>query len=121
MPQRAHQAIVAVAVWEWIALATGAYQTSSRIALNTGQLGTVHAIVGAGALLAGVGVCFRARLPRSALWLTFASLGLSGVTGWMSSNSRGAIVSHSVFSHMAIAVITAAAVRTSSSWSQPAK
>ena len=44
MPEHRHRVIVAVAVLEWIALATGAFQSSSRIALNVAQLGTEHIV-----------------------------------------------------------------------------
>jgi hypothetical protein len=121
MQQSGHRVIVAIAVWEWIAVATGAFQSSFRIALNVPQLGTAHVVLGAGALIAVLGLCLWATLARTAIWLTFASLALSGATGWIAHASPGCIVWHAVFSHLAVALITAAAVLTSASWSQPAK
>src|ERR1044071_8917899 len=121
MPERGHKFIVAVAVCEWIALAMGAFQTSSRIALNARQLGTAHLVLGLGASVAVLGLCFREGIGRTAFWLPFASLVLSGVTGWISHGSPGLIVVHAALSHLAVALITAAAVLTSASWSQPAK
>jgi hypothetical protein len=44
MSERGHRFIVTVAVWVWIAMATGAFQSSSRIALNVAQLGTEHIV-----------------------------------------------------------------------------
>jgi len=121
MLARAHKVILAVAAWEWITLATGAFETSSRIALNVPKFGTAHSVLAVGALFAVLGLCFWGRLARTALWLTFASLVLSGVTGWFSQASPGRIVWHAVFSHLAVGLATAAAVQTSASWSKPAK
>jgi len=119
--QRAHRFIVAAAAWEWIAVATGAFQSSSRIALNVSRSGSAHLVLGVGALLAVLGLCFGKGPARTARWLSFASLVLSGVTGWISPGSAGRVVGHAVFSHLAVGLITAAAVLTSASWSQPAK
>lgn len=121
MKARSHGLIVAIAVWEWIGIATGAFQTSSRIALNAPQLATVHAVLGLGVLLPALGICLRARIGRSTLWLNFGSLILSGATGWISQGSPARIVSHAVLAHLALALITVAGVVTSVSWSQPAK
>jgi hypothetical protein len=121
MLERAHKVILAIAVSEWITLATGAFETSSRIALNVPKFGTVHVALAVGALFAGFGLCFWGRFARTALWLTFTSLVLSGITGWISHASPGRIVWHAVFSHLAVALATVAAVLTSPSWSQPAK
>jgi heme A synthase len=121
MPQRGHRYIVAIAAWEWIALATGAFQSSSRITLNVTQLGVVHLVFGLGAVFAVLGLCFCARLDRTASWIAFSSVALSGLTGWISPASPGWVVWHTVFSHLAVGLITAAAVMTSAAWSQPAK
>ena len=45
MLERDHKVIVALAAWEWIAVATGSFETSSRIALNVPQLVTGHVVL----------------------------------------------------------------------------
>src|SRR5215472_11075808 len=102
MSERGHRFIVTVAVLIWIAIATGAFQSSSRIALNVAQLGTAHLVPGVGALFAVFGLCFWGSLPRTALGLGFASVALSSITGWISPVSPGRVVWHAVFSHLAI-------------------
>jgi hypothetical protein len=119
--EREHKVIVAVTVWVLIAIATGAFQSSARIALNVRQPGTAHVVLGAGAILAVWGLALRGGPAQAALWLAVASLALSGVTGWISPASPGQVVWHAVFSHLAVGLMTAAAVVTSASWSQPVK
>lgn len=121
MPAKGHRFIVAAAVWEWIAVATGAFQSSSRIAQNVPALRAEHTALGLGVMLVVCALCVRGGIARNVLWLTFASLVLSGITGWMSPGSPAWIVWHAIFSHLAVALITGAAVLTSTSWSQPAK
>ena len=121
MSERGHRFIVTVALLAWIAIATGAFQSSSRIGLHVAQPGTAHVILGVGTLFAVFGLCFWGRIARTALGLAFASVALSSITGWISPVSPGRVVWHAVFSHLAIGLITAAAVMTSASWSHPAK
>src|SRR5947209_15669647 len=101
MLERGHRVVVAIAVLEWLAVATGAFQTSSRIALNAPQLATAHVILGVLALLAVLGLCLWGKVGRTALWVTLASLAMSGVTGWISPASAGRVVWHAIFSHSA--------------------
>jgi hypothetical protein len=121
MKERSHGLIVAIAVWEWIVIATGAFQSSSRIALNLAQLGAVHVVVGLGVLFPVLGLCLWVKIGRGAVWVAFGGLVLSGATGWIAPASPARIVWHAIFSQLALALITAAGVVTSASWSQPAK
>jgi hypothetical protein len=114
----AHRWIVALAVGELFAIVTGTFQAGSRIALNE-AIAPVHVPVGIAVVTAGLMVC--ARVRGTPLWLAFAGLALSGITGWMSSVTPARVVWHSLCSHTALALVTAAAVLTSRAWSEPVK
>jgi len=114
----AHLWMVALAMGELLAIATGAFQTSSRIAVNTATV-TIHVPIGIAVVAAGLMACIFAR--GAPLWLAVAGLALSGITGWTSPATPGRVVWHALSSHAALALVTAAAVLTSRAWSEPAK
>jgi len=114
----AHRWIVALAVGELLAIVTGAFQASSRISLNAAIV-PVHVPIGIAVVAAGLIICIRAR--GTPLWLAFAGLALSGMTGWISPVTPGRVVWHALYSHTALALVTATAVLTSHAWSEPAK
>jgi hypothetical protein len=115
----AHRWIMVLAVGELLAIVTGAFQASSRIALNEATV-PVHLPLGIAVVTAGLMVCIRAR--GTPLWLAFAALALSCITGgWIAPVTPGRVVWHALCSHTALALVTAAAVLTSRAWPEPAK
>lgn len=122
-----NRCILAVAALEFFAIFSGAFLSSSRIALGQpAPVAFVHQAVGIAALLLALGLCLwisrnaAGRNVRAAAWLTFATLAVSSATGWASPLSAARVVCHAVFAHLSIALITAAAVLNSRGWSEPA-
>jgi len=115
-----HRFAIAVAATQLIAIVSGAYITSSRIALGPGLarwVSAAHAGIGIAVLALALGLCLAA--PRvAAASIGFASLVLAVVvSGWPVLR----VVWHAVFAHSSVALTTAVAVVTSSAWIKPAE
>ncbi|HLJ46988.1 MAG TPA: hypothetical protein VKU01_13315 [Bryobacteraceae bacterium] len=106
-----YRAAVVVGVMQLAAIASGAFISSGKIALEPGQAApssTVHIILSIAALAVGFAFCVWVSVARTsrplriAAWLAFASLGLSGLI-----TSPGEWVWHACFAHLSIALIAA--------------
>lgn len=117
-----YRAAIAMTAADLIAVISGAFVTSSKVALQPGQPEpnpAVHIYIALAVLILALGFAIWAR--RLTAWLAFAALALAGAIAAKSTMAPSALVWHALFAHVSIALITATAVLAAPSWSEPAK
>jgi heme A synthase len=115
---------LAAAIVGLSAIVSGAFITSTKIALQPGRPepgADAHravALFAIGCVCAAIIARRPAGIERTATFLALASLIASAASGWKPPLSPSAAVCHAVFAHLFTASITIALVMTTSSWNR---
>src|SRR5215470_7503826 len=93
----------AVVVLVLLAIASGAFATSNRIAFGQSKGVGFHTGLSIVAVLCAIALCLMAS-RQLASWLVLSSIALAGLTGWPSVHA----VWHAIFAHLSLGLATAA-------------
>jgi len=117
-----HRFSILVAIAGLIAIFSGAFVTSSKVALEPGQSvpsPDVHRIMGIAALVLALAFAVKARSAlRSAAWAALAGLAASGAVAWNGAPSTAMVVVHASLAQFFAGSIAAAIVLSSPAWSR---
>ncbi len=113
MSARLYRVAMVVVGVDVVAIVSGAWVTSSRIALSRSQGVGFHEGLGVAAVLWALVLCL-GDVRRRAGWLVLAIVALAALTGWPSLHGVG----HAIFAHLSLGCATAGAVLSSAGWAK---